>query len=491
MRKSGILCGLMLLILAQASATTDVPADSVRFTGHQPEYAGINLVFERYSNFIIPESVPVASMHIDDDGHFDFTFALAEPTYIFADLGRFRASAYIEPGKSYQLVFPPFQPRTQSERINPHFQPEEVMLGIANREAQLLNRNITEFDAMFDYLFHGNAVELFVHSNADKAKEIQTRLDTLFTFSHPTFDRHKELRYLKLWHMTLRRQDRRFISEYLSYSPINYNLPAFWDIFTTLFTGFFPGKYSDDARETLLSSIRNRERFDSIANNAAKDTLFTNNRELNESVLLFALYEAFYRKDLAENTILAITASARDYASTANTRALATQFYRKMALLRPGTDAPDFSLIDQDGKRRQLEDFKGKFVYLNFVHTKSFNCLRDLQTLEQFQRVFRRELQLVTIVIDDHYEDMELFLKNNKQYKWDFLHFGASPRVLFDYNIQAVPAYYLIDPNGKLSLSPAPAPEENFRELFVDRLRSFQREELRRNPPRERSIFRW
>jgi hypothetical protein len=480
---------LFIIFLICAFASAQVKPNHVRFYGNNSQYAGMHIVFERYANFIIPETTPLASMPIDDNGDFDFIFPLNEVTYAFANLGQVRAYIYLEPGYSYELILPAYTPKSVAEKINPHFQYQETIMGIANDESRQLNRNITEFTAEFNYLLNSNAVDLFVNSNAQKAQEIETSLQEKYTFEHPVFSSHKKLMYLKLWHMTLRRQDRKLIHEYLSNHPVEFNIPAYWDVFNTLFKGFFPAKFSREIIAELNQSINSVKRFDSIIDVVAKDTLFVN-RELAETVMLQGLYEAFYNKKISESVILTITNSASENASSENIKTIASQINRKMNMLRPGTSAPDFSLRDAKGKLRTLSDYQGKFVYLSFIHTQNFSALRDLQTLEQFNKLYRRELEIITIVIDDDFDEMIKLLDETK-YKWDFLHFAASPRVLWDYNIVATPAYYLIDPNGNLSLSPAPAPEENFRDLFAERFRDFQRDHLRRNPPRERSIFRW
>jgi peroxiredoxin len=475
------------LSLAFGTISADELADSTRFYGSAPAYAGINIVFKSYDNFIIPSTMPVASMPINDDGTFDFTFPLTRTTYAFADLGRYKASIYLEPGKAYELVFPPFQPKSKVERLNPHFQQEEVQLGIANAESRLLNRNITEFDAELASMLYDHILQLYMETDTAKARELQTTLDQKYHFNHPDFLRHKQLSFLKLWQPALRRQERQVMAKLMD-TPVEYQLPVYWDVFSSLFNGFFPNGFPTEVQPRILQAIGQRAAFQQIVDSAMLDTLFTN-RALTEIVLMNGLYEAYYNKTLTEPTILHVLDNASSNASSQETREMARQFYNKTALLRSGTEAPDFQLTDTKGKQKKLSDYRGKFVYLNFMHTQNYACQKDLMVLEQYHRLMRKELEIVTVVLDESYESMELFVKNNP-YKWDFLHFAAAPQILEVYNIMAVPAYYLIDPLGQLSLSPAPAPEENFRERFADRFMQFQREELRRNPPQERSIFR-
>jgi hypothetical protein len=72
---------------------------------------------------------------------------------------------------------------------------------------------------------------------------------------------------------------------------------------------------------------------------------------------------------------------------------------------------------------------------------------------------------------------------------WDFLFFGMNANILKNYNVLAVPIYYLINPDGKLVLSPSPAPGENFHDNFIDQFRKYQRQQQRKNPQERKSIF--
>jgi len=58
-------------------------------------------------------------------------------------------------------------------------------------------------------------------------------------------------------------------------------------------------------------------------------------------------------------------------------------------------------------------------------------------------------------------EVLRKFLTSNK-YDWKFLLYDRQPEVLKQYDIRAYPTYFLIGPDGKLILSPAPSPSEDF-----------------------------
>jgi len=59
--------------------------------------------------------------------------------------------------------------------------------------------------------------------------------------------------------------------------------------------------------------------------------------------------------------------------------------------------------------------------------------------------------------MDETFKNMRDF-RNISGYRWDFLHFGNQYEVMSDYDVRIFPTAFLIDPEGKMVLSPAPVP---------------------------------
>jgi peroxiredoxin len=470
----GLLATFSFLTWGHAQTT----GDSVRITGFHKDYAGYHLVFKTSENLYLQTPRDLASVYVDESGHFDFTLPLKEITYAYTDLGRTRAFLYLEPGTTYELQLPPLIQRLESERLNPFFRPDETIMGIINRDARVLNRQMVEFSYDFDYLFNKNAIRLALKGGEQIASAIEDSLSKKYTFKHPLFEQHKQLSFLKLWLAAQPRQERQLINNYLKNRAVNYELPAYREAFALLFKNFLPDELADDIKDSVRKELSYRERFDSLTNLVITDTIFGNNRELADLMLLYGLYQGLDENHIDENTVLLLTKSAIQYGSTERVKQLASKQYQQLAKLRPGTQAPDFVLFNEDGKQRSLADYKGKFIYLNFMHTQNYACQRDLQTLAQLEKIFRKDLEIVTVLVDDDIANAQNYL-NGKNYKWDFLNFAAQPKVLEDYNIMATPAYYLISPEGILSLSPAPSPEENFKNKFGEKLVLDKQQKLR------------
>ncbi|HLW06827.1 MAG TPA: redoxin domain-containing protein [Marinilabiliaceae bacterium] len=477
------------LLLSSTILDAQTLPNQVRLVGQQIEYANYHLELKTQTHSFLKEEKVIGSMYVDSAGNFDFTLPLEKATYTYTDLGKVRAYVYLEPGTTYRIQLPPFQQRGEQERLNPFFFPETTTLGILNKEARNLNRQILEFTEYFDYLFNKEALALSRNSDDKRAYEIRTFLDEKFLDTDPLFLQHKELTYIKLWVISNPRKLREIISHHFLHKEINYELPAYTDAFMLLFKNFVPSGFEKSVRDSLEIKLKTRASFLDLSNTIVKDSLFSQHRELGELILLYGIYQGFYNQSMDEATVIRIAENAATTGSTTQVKEIATALHQKLTKLRPGSPAPNFTLYNQDGQKRTLENYKGKFIYLNFVHTKNYACQRDLETMIQLQSTFKKNLEIVTVVMNEKREEMDSYLKQNKQ-KWDFLHILSYPQILDQYNIMAVPAYYLISPDGKLLLSPAPTPEENFRVALMKEIQSYEQKKLQDTPEERRSIFR-
>ena len=117
---------------------------------------------------------------------------------------------------------------------------------------------------------------------------------------------------------------------------------------------------------------------------------------------------------------------------------------------------------DKDGTLVSLSDLKGKYVYLNFCTCNSYSCIKEFDLLKKLAIKYKDyKLVIVTIAIDESREQMANYV-NKTKLNWLFLYYGNQPDILKTYDIRAFPTYYLIGPDGKLIMSPAPSPGENF-----------------------------
>ncbi|WP_291861372.1 TlpA disulfide reductase family protein [Marinilabilia sp.] len=472
-----ILTGLLLCTAIYSGSAQE---HTTQIFGHAPEYKNMGLVFQHYQNYLNFEEEELFSLQVDSLGYFSFDLSLKETTYAFADLGSYRGFIYLSPGQKYELKLPPFKPVPQTQRLNPFFQREPISIGIINQDSYDLNAQIRNFDDAFYQELDTKVLRLMASKNKQAVAAIIDSLEIRFPGSPDSFfQNHKKFRYARLEMLTSRNPEKEIIQKYFSSHPVYFNLPAYWETFRDVFRGF--------GRKTLEKNFTPPLTFKKTVYLIQQDSIFQRT-DISELMALWTIYQSYYEKLLPPQRALQLLQETSEQTSIEEIRTTARTLYKNIAALQPGSTAPDFSLMDFNRNEYNLEDFRGKFVYLNFMHSENYNCRQELRLLPRLLKTFGDNLEIVTILTDDNYEKAAQFVEDS-DYQWKFLHFGMNANVLRNYNIKAVPQYYLISPEGKLIFSPAPAPGENFHDNFIKQYRDYQNEQQRKEQPKRESIF--
>ncbi len=485
-QKSGFLLFLLITNLFVTFGQTQKA--TVTISGKELPYAGYTIEIQKIKNPISNELTDLAVINVDSTGRFALNLALEEITYCFLNLGKYRGTIYLEPGRHYEIALPQLNPKSEADLFNPYFIPEDISIGITNLESQDLNKQITSFVADFNARYNKSARTIFQRNDNKLAEQIKTELDSLYpTATNSYFARFKHYTYGKLDFISNKRQLRRVITKVYKSDNIATHIPPYNETFNLLFQNFFGYYFTSKNGTELRDAYKKGVSFDTLSTVFAKDTLFAD-PSFRELVLLKSLYDAFYTKQYDEIQIINLLKNAASTGSTDYIRTLAQQLYIKTNSLRVGTPAPDFTLYRLDGKEISLDKYKGKFIYLNFIHSENHACKQDLQRLNVMHQKMKRDLVILTIVMDKDPSLMKSIIDENK-FKWDFLHYANQPNIYFNYNLKALPTYYLIDPNGNLKLSPSPGPSENFTDVFEEAVRSYNYDQLRKNKPRTKNIY--
>jgi len=188
-------------------------------------------------------------------------------------------------------------------------------------------------------------------------------------------------------------------------------------------------------------------------------------------VILKGIYDEFYDDNYSRRALLEILNTFINENRNPELTEVAVSIRKKTTRLLSGFEPPEFELYNGDSNLVNLKDFRGKYVYLNFCSCFSYTCLNEFKFLSTLYEKHKDRLEIVTILVDNDEDVINSFLERSN-YKWMFLHYGHQSSIIRDYDIRAFPIYYLIDPEGKLALSPAPSPAEDFEARFFSLLRA-------------------
>lgn len=114
-----------------------------------------------------------------------------------------------------------------------------------------------------------------------------------------------------------------------------------------------------------------------------------------------------------------------------------------------GKEVPDFSLVDLNGEKHKLSDYKGQGVFLNFWATYCGPCEREMPFINNQYLKFK-DKGVAVLAVNIGESDLAV-KKYAERLKLEFpILLDTDAEVNSTYGVVNLPATYLIDKDGKL-----------------------------------------
>lgn len=125
-------------------------------------------------------------------------------------------------------------------------------------------------------------------------------------------------------------------------------------------------------------------------------------------------------------------------------------------LLKVGDEAPDFSLRSPNGETITLDDYRGKYVVLDFWASWCPDCRRDLPNIVAMYNRFKdKKVEFIGVSFDTKAESWKGAIKKFelKYTQASDLQSMRNSSVAAAYHIKWIPTTYVINPKGKVVLA--------------------------------------
>lgn len=128
------------------------------------------------------------------------------------------------------------------------------------------------------------------------------------------------------------------------------------------------------------------------------------------------------------------------------------------------------NMLDLDGERFRLSDYRGKKIYMKFWASWCTVCLAGMEELEALSQDPDRDFEVVTVVSPSYGNEMDI----EDFRKWFAKQEHHNFRVLIDengeiakwYGIRGYPTAFFIDPNGAVKVFQGDLRNDMIRKVF-------------------------
>lgn len=111
-------------------------------------------------------------------------------------------------------------------------------------------------------------------------------------------------------------------------------------------------------------------------------------------------------------------------------------------------DIKKVKLKDLNDKKIDLDQFKGKTVFINFWATWCKPCLQEMPSIESAQAILKNQNVVFLLASNEELNQIDAFIKKHS-YTFQYVHLEN----MEDLGIQALPTTYIFNSEGKLEFS--------------------------------------
>lgn len=448
----------------------------VKIYGTASSYAGDILKAYQFTDYIVNYTEVIDTAKVQSNGYFEFSFDASVTRKVYIELNHLNTFLYVEPNKHYNIRIPTKVELTNIQLTDPYFKKEFVSAYVVSDNKYELNRLINIFNG---FISRNLKYLLAFYDDASVLEELDTLKKITDTFAiaanNQYFNLYKEYSMGVLRYVVLKDDKKIYIGSFFVNKPIMYHLSPYMDLFNYIFEDYFsssnPLVYIPKIYQGMYMN-----NFIQIKNSLVNDSILPLDDELAQLVTIKALYDKFFRVEKAEEDVIFTMQSVPDNDVENYIYVASQNIFDAITKTRKSFPAYKFSLPNKKNKLKELNDFQGKFVYLSFIHPASGRGQKHLPMLQAYNDARIKDLEIITVFVGDSISEMIKFLDDNSDYKWTFLFTTQDDIVVQNYAVKYYPSYYLINPEGNLSLDYTPTPEEKFEQTYNTVYREWQQQ---------------
>ncbi|MCK9424147.1 MAG: TlpA family protein disulfide reductase [Bacteroidales bacterium] len=399
----------------------------------------------------------LATLDVDDAGNFSASLKLEKTTDATISINFHAAEIFLEPGEKYTLRIGAMNYDDTSEN-DPFIQSQNLEIAITTSGSKELNGMIDKFNNLYNTFLLDNFNSLYRDRQKNRTDSLRTILNREFSqFDNPFFINYTTYKLASLEQASLYYNAAQLARKYLIGKPILYENPEYMDFFNNYFSKYITVTSASLHKIDFQPFFKNPDPEKIMLKTLATDTILKND-QLRELVLLKGLMEWYPMSGYDQEDVLQVIKALQNNSIYPDNQVIAANLVKLLTRLKPGSEAPGFTLMNRDEKELSLRSLRGKPVVLCFWTTYCKECLTELDFMVPLHEKYKDKLHFLCVSADKYFTKMILFINLKKDYTWDFASIGDNMETLVNYEVRSYPLFVLIDRAGKIFKYPAGSP---------------------------------
>jgi hypothetical protein len=461
---------LFILLVLTLGVQTSF-AKKVKLFGQHAAYANTQIKVLCYDDAFSKTEKQLAIMKLDKQGQFSVEFDIEETQMIFLPLGIFRGYFFAEADKEYQLSLPPKRDLSPAQKIDPFFEPQDVLLGFRNASKDDLNNLIRKFDNQFDNFVNQNFDGIYNQRATSLGNEFSKQITKEYaSINQPYFQTYLLYRLGYLEYLANTEAYITLENKYFAKKELLLNNKAYTVLLNKIYSNALASAFHRREKTKFSKALQSKDAYQEL-NKAMKTYSVYQGNDFRDLLLAKSIFEGTENALLTRRKAIAILKQINLNSQDDRVGKLTKNYISKLSHLLKNTKVPGFNVGDF-----ALENYKGKYLYLNFCNTSSSVWENDLESLKKLHKAFGKDIEFLSLAND---VDPIRFKNRMKQSEtnWPVVLINKDNTILKDYKIKVFPTYIIINPEGKVFKYPARGPHDGVEKNFI----KIQRNLLRKN----------
>lgn len=441
-----------LILLVLLVVTEFISAQNVTINGKTNVKNALVRLFT-YNEVITNEVTLMSSTKSDSEGRFSLKTNINEVVVAQIAIDLQRVDIILKPSSEYEIEIN--VPKKDDEKS--YFEQEKPSLTITKTSDGGLYRDYVAAQQIIDDYLYENFNTIYRGRNTKVLDTLDVRISKHLAKNHDKYiDEYISYRKASIINAIRKDGGKYVVAQYFDRKPMMTNVSSYGVLFEDIFSKYLKSN-TFDVFELIKPSV-----LDYVCE---KDEFLKRNREIAEAIVILNLKRIYYEgfgngnSSYKDKIINYLSKTFPNQASSKKTKQLAKDVLVQLKRLSYDSAAPSFALSNGE-KIIKLSDFNKELVVLQFVDGPNPVTNEQINQLAQLAAQWGNDVKIITIVTKDGFKPMQAFFKE-KGIKWTLLNLGDDILLLEDYHVGMMPNYFIIKPEGKIGMAPAPAPEQN------------------------------